>query len=290
MNLRGLGVALITPFTKEDKLDIHALEKIVSHLVDKGADYIVMLGTTAESVTLDIEEKIAIVETVKSVNKHRIPLVLGIGGNNTSHILDDFSNFDFTGIDAILSVCPYYNKPSQAGIIRHYETIANVSPKPVILYNVPSRTSVNMTSETTLKLAQHPNIIGMKEASGIMEQVMNIIKSKPDSFSIISGDDLLTLPFLSVGMDGVISVTANAYPAQYSSLIKAAFSNNYEEARQIHYKLQEMVYLMFCEGSPSGIKALMNLLGYCENKVRMPLCEVSEHTYLKISKAIAEMH
>jgi len=272
----GLGVAVITPFKHTFEVDYRALEKILHHLIDHGADYLVMLGTTGESVTLSEEEKQKILQLAIKVNNKRLPIVAGIGGNNTLQIAEYIKNFDFNGIDGVLSVSPYYNKPNQNGIYRHYEILSHVCPRPIIIYNVPGRTSSNITSETTLKLATNfTNIIGIKEASGNFEQIMQIIKNKPEGFLVISGDDLLTLPQLAIGIDGVISVIANAFPAEFSQMIHS-FAKDYKKSMKLHYQLEEYIRLIFLEGSPAGIKGLMKLMNFCEITVRPPLFDISE--------------
>jgi 4-hydroxy-tetrahydrodipicolinate synthase len=282
----GTGVAVITPFTSSEEIDDKALEQIINKLIYGGVEYLVMLGTTAESVTLSHEEKLKIIDIAKETIDGRVPMILGIGGNNTRELLDFIKETDFSGINAILSVSPFYNKPTQEGIIHHYSAIADASPVPVLLYNVPARTSSNINAETTLKLAAHKNIIGIKEASGNMEQCMRIIKDKPEDFLVISGDDNMTLPFLSIGMDGVISVIANAYPKEFSDMVRYGLKGNFEEARNIHYNLFNIVQLIFSEGNPGGVKALMEIKGLCKNVLRLPLYPISNSLYQKIKDSI----
>ena len=235
--LKGTGVALVTPFHKDGSIDFRSLEKVVSHVIKGQAEYLVVLGTTGESVTISKDEKAAILDLVCDVNNKRVPVVLGVGGNNTQEILNQFSFFDFAKVDAVLSVSPYYNKPSQRGIIQHFKLVAGTCPVPVILYNVPSRTGSNMTAETTLALANEvENVIGIKEASGNMEQVMQIISSKPKDFLVISGDDAITLPLMACGADGVISVVANAYPKAFSEMVRLCLANRFDKARALHYQ------------------------------------------------------
>ncbi|HYG15092.1 MAG TPA: 4-hydroxy-tetrahydrodipicolinate synthase, partial [Bacteroidia bacterium] len=257
---KGTGVAIVTPFKSNEEIDFAGLEKVTEHIINGKCEYIVVLGTTGESVTLTKDEKKQVAETIKRVNNGRVQLVIGIGGSNTHEVLDYISHFDFTGFDAVLSVCPYYNKPNQQGIINHYTAIADASPLPIILYNVPGRTGVNMTAATTLKLAQHENIIAMKEASGNFEQCMQIIKNKPEGFLVISGDDAITLPLIAAGMDGVISVIANAYPADFSEMVRLALAGNFEAARKLHYKLLDHSITIFADGSPGGIKEILNYM------------------------------
>lgn len=289
MKFKGLGVALITPFTSDNKIDLPALEKITDHLIENKADFIVLLGTTAETVNLSEDEKKVIIQTVRQVNNNRIPLIAGIGGYSTDHVISEIMDFDTEGISGILSVCPYYNKPNQEGIYHHYEAISAISPLPLIMYNVPSRTSVNMNAETTLRLARDfSNIVAIKEASGNFSQIMTIIKEKPENFTVISGDDLITLPLMSIGGEGVISVIGNAFPVEFSAMVHAALSNDYIKAREFHYELQEFIELIFSEGSPSGIKGLMSLMGFCNKKVRLPLWELSENVMNKLSILLKE--
>ena len=244
--LKGTGVALVTPFRKDGNVDFKSLEKLLNHVINGKVEYLVVLGTTGESVTLSINEKSAIIDFVKEINAGRLPIVLGLGGNNTQEILNQIADFDFDGIDAILSVSPYYNKPSQKGIYQHFKMIANQSPVPVILYNVPARTGSNITAETTLALANEvENIIGIKEASGSIEQCMRIIKDKPKGLLVISGDDVITLPLIACGADGVISVIANAYPKNFSEMVRQTLSGNYDEARSLHYSFMEIIPLLF---------------------------------------------
>lgn len=281
-NLKGTGVAIVTPFKSNEEIDFAGLEKVTEHIINGKCEYIVVLGTTGESVTLTKEEKQQVADTIKRVNNGRVPLVIGIGGSNTREVLDYIGHFDFTGFDAVLSVSPYYNKPNQQGIINHYTAIADASPLPIILYNVPGRTGSNMTAATTLKLAQHKNIIGMKEASGNFEQCMQIIKNKPEGFLVISGDDAITLPLIAAGMDGVISVIANAYPADFSEMVRMALAGNFEAARKLHYKLLDLSITIFADGSPGGIKELLNYMNICGTAVRPPLANVSAEVKTKL--------
>lgn len=284
--LRGTGVALLTPFKQSLEIDYDSLSRIIEHLISGGIDYLVILGTTGESVTLDDQEKEQLIAFVIEKVQGRTPLVLGAGGNNTLQLqkyLAGKKSYLQQHFAAILSVSPYYNKPNQNGIIRHYTMIADASPLPLILYNVPGRTGMNMSSETTLTLSNHTNIIGMKEASGNMEQCMEIMKDKPNDFLMISGDDSLTMPLIACGFDGVISVAAHAQPKEFSSMVKAALSGDFTAARSLHYSIYEMMTLIFKEGSPGGIKAILHGKGLCENVVRPPLFEVSDVLYKKLS-------
>jgi 4-hydroxy-tetrahydrodipicolinate synthase len=284
----GTGVAIVTPFRKDDSIDFKALADLVEHIITNEADYIVVLGTTGETPTLTKDEKKAVASfVVEAVNKRK-PVVLGLGGNSTQEMINKLSKIEFEGIDAILSVAPYYNKPSQKGIFMHYSSISSFSPVPVIVYNVPGRTGVNITTETTLRLAQevNGNIIGIKEASGNMGQIMSIIRNKPENFLVISGDDALTLPIISAGGVGVISVVANAFPRVFSDMVRLALKDKFKEAREVHYKLLEIIEYLFIEGSPSGIKAALSILGLAQNQVRLPLVPVSRSVYNKIAELI----
>ncbi len=288
--LMGTGVAIVTPFHRDSSIDFNSLENIINHVIENGVNYIVTLGTTGESVTLSKDEKNAVINFVVETVNSRVPLVVGVGGNNTQDVVNFIKNQTFEGIDAILSVCPYYNKPQPKGIIYHYKTIANASPVPVILYNVPGRTSCNIHPEITLQLAHDVNnIIGIKEASGNLEQIMTIIKGKPENFLVISGDDMLTLPILAIGGNGVISVVANAFPAEFSELVNLGRRGKVKKAARIHYKLMPVIDSLFADGNPAGIKAAMNILGLCENTLRLPLVKVNKGVYNQINANIQEM-
>ena len=279
----GTGVAIITPFRNDKSIDFKSLEKLIEYLITKGVNYLVVLGTTGESVTLSKDEKHAVVDfVIETVNK-RVPVVVGMSGNNTQEVINIISTFSFEGIDAILSVAPYYNKPSQEGIYQHFKAIASASPKPVILYNVPSRTGSNISEETTVRLAKNvKNIVAIKEASGNFSQLMQIIQNKPKDFDVISGDDAITLPLISIGGAGVISVVANAYPAQFSTMVDFALKGDFKKASEIHYRLFEMILALFEEGNPPGIKALLKIMNICANSVRLPLMPVSEKLFNKL--------
>lgn len=286
---KGTGVAIITPFRNYGTVDFTSLGNIIEHIISNGVNYIVVLGTTGEAATLSADEKVAVVDFVIDTVEKRVPIVVGIGGNNTQDVVDKIKETNFDGIDAILSVCPYYNKPQQKGIYMHYKTIATVSPVPIIMYNVPSRTSVNMTADTTLKLANEvENIIGIKEASGNLVQCMQIIKDKPKDFLLISGDDALTLPFLSIGGDGVISVIANAFPFEFSEMVQLALKGNCKKASENHYKLLDIIDTIFADGNPAGIKAAMEILGLASNNLRLPLVKVNKAVNLKLHTLIEE--
>ncbi len=267
----GTGVALATPFNDDYTIDYNGLEKLIDHTIKGGVDYLVALGTTGEVATLNATEKKQVLAACLKYNAGRVPVVYGIGGNNTQAVLDEIANTDFTGIDAILSVSPYYNKPSQAGIIAHYRAIADACPVPVILYNVPGRTMSNLSAETTLSLANHPNIIGIKEASGNLEQCMRIAAGKPQDFLLISGDDLMTKALYGIGGVGVISVLANALPETFHKLCHGTES----ESREAAFSLLEINDLMYKEGNPVGIKNLLCHLGICDDQVRLPMLRAS---------------
>ncbi len=274
---KGTGVAIVTPFLKDGNVDFKSLEKIVNHLIKGKVEYIVAMGTTGESVTLRKDEKAAVTKHIIKVSAGRVPIVLGIGGNNTAEVVHSLDSTDLAGITAILSVCPYYNRPNQEGLYQHFKAVAEASPLPVILYNVPGRTSCNLSDETTLRLAKDfNNIIGIKEASGNMIQIMNIIKNKPKNFLVISGDDQITLPIIACGGDGVISVVANAYPKDFSEMTRQALAGNFVEARKLHYKLISITNLLFADGSPAGVKAALEIMKLCSAYVRLPLVNINK--------------
>jgi 4-hydroxy-tetrahydrodipicolinate synthase len=281
--LTGTGVALVTPFTIDGQVDYKGLKRLLSHTA-KGVDYYVVMGTTGESVTTSKDEKKEILEFVKANNTKKLPIVYGVGGSNTQDVLDTLKQTNFEGVDAILSVSPYYNKPSQEGIYQHFKMIAGKSPVPVILYNVPGRTSSNMSAATTLRLADHKNIIGIKEASGNMEQCMKIAAEKPEDFMLISGDDMLTVPLYSIGSVGVISVLANAYPVHFKKMKEHAFAGKYAKASQELFKLLDINGPMYEESNPVGIKFVLSELGVCEHHVRLPLVGPSEGLKKKIQQ------
>lgn len=284
---KGTGVAIVTPFSKDNSIDYKSLGKLVDFIIKGGVEYIVVLGTTGESVTLSKEEKQSIItHVIENVNK-RVPIVLGVGGNNTQEIVNSLKKTaDFNHIDALLSVSPYYNKPNQRGIYQHYKAISEVSPLPIILYNVPGRTASNLSADTTLKLANDfKNIIAIKEASGNLEQCMKIIKYKPKDFSVISGDDMLTLPMIAAGADGVISVVANAFPKDFSEMTRQILAGNVKEAQKLHYKLTDIIEQLFADGNPAGIKAVLEMMKICTANVRLPLVKVNKAT----QNALTEM-
>jgi len=287
---RGTGVAIVTPFKEDRSVDYVSLENLIQHLIAGGIDYLVVNGTTGESVTLSRQEKLDVLAFAIKINNGRVPLVFGIGGNNTQDILDCFHTYDFTGVDAILSVSPFYNKPSQEGIYQHYKAIAAICPLPIILYNVPARTGSHMEAETVLRLANDfKNVIGVKEASGVIFNSMKIIKNKPEGFLVISGDDILNLPIIASGGDGIISVIANAFPKDYSEMVKAALTGNFKTAQQLHYKYFDMVHYMFVDGNPAGIKATLKILGICGDTLRLPLVKVTSSTYQALENLIKKI-
>jgi len=279
----GTGVAIVTPFRNDDSVDFKTLTKLVNFQIENNVNYIVVLGTTGESVTLSSDEKRAIIDTVIVAVEKRVPLVVGIGGNNTQDVINKIKSCNFKGIDAILSVSPYYNRPSQSGIYEHFKAIASSSPVPVIIYNVPGRTGSNLTSDTTLKLAvDFKNIVAIKEASGNLLQVMDIIKNKPKDFMVISGDDALAFPIVCLGGNGVISVIANAFPKEFSEMISLALDKKIQQARNIHYQLIDIINSLFVDGSPSGVKAALAIKKLANNHLRLPLVPVSQKTYDKL--------
>ncbi len=273
---KGTGIALITPFKSDKSVDVASLVKIVSHVIDNGADFLVALGTTSEAPTLSAGEKKLVVDTILKANADRLPVLLGMGGNNTEAVIDAIKAQDFTGISGILSVVPYYNKPNQRGMKAHFEAIADASPVPVVLYNVPGRVGVNLQAATCVELAKHPNIIAVKEASGNLQQIMEILRDKPADFDVLSGDDGITQPLMALGAQGVISVAANAYTKPFSQMMHAQKEGKTEEALRLHFAMLKMNQLIFADGNPSGIKCLMQHLGLCENVLRLPLVPVCE--------------
>lgn len=285
----GAGVALVTPFTAENKIDFNSLEKIIENQKKSGTDYLVALGTTAETPTLTATEKAELVRFVKD-KKGDLPLVVGMGGNDTRKIIKQMRKFDFDKVDGLLIVTPYYNKPNQEGMFRHYSAIAKECPVPIILYNVPSRTGVNMEAETVIRLAEESEkIVAVKEASGVLSQITRINKYTPDRFSVISGDDVLALPITSIGGKGVISVIANALPEKLSSMIHLALDGKYNEARELHFKMIDLFKLLFKEGNPGGVKALLHMQGVIQNELRSPLFRITDATYNEIKEAYSKL-
>jgi len=286
---RGLGVALVTPFRANGAIDYAGLEKLIEHQIAGGVDYVVTMGTTGESVTLTKAEKQELLAQTIGYVRNRVPVVLGLGGNNTAEVIESLNSFDMDGVDALLSVSPYYNKPTQEGIYQHYKAIAQASLRPIILYNVPGRTGSNMAAETTIRLAKDfKNIIAIKEASANLDQMGRILKHKPKDFMLISGDDALTLPIIALGGVGVISVVGNALPAEFSALVNAALKGDLETARREHLRLIEVIDLLFAEGNPGGIKNVLKVLGICGDTMRLPLVKISEATASKIYHALAD--
>jgi 4-hydroxy-tetrahydrodipicolinate synthase len=275
--LKGTGVALVTPFDRSEQIDFNALEKVIDFVIDGGVEYVITLGTTGETPVLSKDEKKDLINFTYDKVAGRVPVVVGIGGNDTNALIDDLESFPLEKSIAILSASPYYNKPSQEGIFQHYKKLASASPKPIILYNVPGRTGRNMTAATTIRLATEvENIAGMKEASGDMLQCMQILKDRPDDFLVVSGDDALALPQLACGMDGVISVAANAFPEQFSEMVRVGLAGDFQTAKKINDPLIEAYDLLFCENNPAGVKAFMHQLGLIENVVRLPVVPLSD--------------
>ncbi len=274
----GTGVALVTPFKKDFSVDTAALTRIVNYVIDGGVEYLVVLGTTAESATLNQEEKELVISTIVEANNGRLPLVLGVGGNNTLKVVEELKARDFSKFQAILSVSPYYNKPTQEGIYQHFKMVAEASPIPVIVYNVPGRTASNMLPETVLRLAKDfKNIIGIKEAAGDIVQAMKLIQGKPKDFLVISGDDMVTLPMVLAGGAGVISVIGEGYPKEFSQMVRLGLERKVDEAYALHYKLMDSIDMIFEQGNPGGIKEIFKSLGLSENTVRLPLVNVNEN-------------
>jgi len=286
--ITGTGVAIVTPFRKDGSVDFKSLEKLVNFLINNGVDYLVVLGTTGETPVLTKDEKQAIVNQVIEINNKRVPIVQGLGGNNTMELVNQLQNSSFEGVDALLSVTPYYNKPGQEGLYQHFKAIAQHSHLPIILYNVPGRTGINLTAETTLRLAKDfgKQIIGTKEASANMAQVMDILKDKPAGFKLISGDDALAFPLICMGGSGVISVVANAFPKEFSTMVRHILNGEIVDARKIHFKMLPVIDLVFAEGSPTGIKAFLDVLGIVPNYLRLPLVTASKELYKKIELTV----
>lgn len=286
-DLKGTGVAMVTPFNADGQVDFTALERLTEHLVKGGVEYLVVMGTTGESVTLSKDEKKKVLSAVLATNAGRLPVVLGVGGNDTAQVCEELISLDTNGLSAILSVSPAYNKPTQDGIYAHYRTVSEASPLPIILYNVPGRTGSNMTAATTLRLARDfENIIGVKEASGSVEQCIDILKRRPSDFLVISGDDNLTLALVACGADGVISVVGNAFPKAFSDLTRAALNNDYDTARSLQYRLFDIINMLFAEGNPGGVKCALKQLGICEEHMRLPLVPVSDTLRQKLTEHV----
>lgn len=291
LQLKGLGVALVTPFKSDKTVDFEALQRMVEYVISGNADYIVVLGTTGETPVLFAEEKDQIKKTIIEKTAGRVPLILGVGGNNTQAIVNELKSSDFTGFSAILSVVPMYNKPSQEGLYQHFKAIAEASPLPVVLYNVPGRTGVNMTAATTLALARDcENIIGIKEASGNFAQIEEIIKNKPEKFEVISGDDSITYPLMTLGAVGVISVIGNAFPMEFGRMVRLCLQGNFQEALPIHWRFNELFNLLFVDGNPAGVKCTLSALGLIENELRLPLVPTRMSTNERIHKLLEQLY
>lgn len=284
--LYGLGTALTTPFTDDNRIDFDGLRKHLDFLVKEGLDYFVVNGTTGESATLSAFEKAEILEFVKTYNQNKRPIVYGIGGNNTQAVLDTISNTDFNGVKAILSVCPYYNKPSQRGILLHFKAIADASPVPVILYNVPGRTVISMSVETIAELAKHPNIIGLKDASSSIEKAIDLSRTLPEDFLLLSGDDNLFTAQASLGYKGVISVIGNGFPKEFYELVKSALSGDFDNAKRLQGKFLDFDHLLYVESNPVGIKCVLDIKGIYDGRVRLPLAKASDELYEKMEKSM----
>lgn len=283
INLRGMGVALITPFKEDESVDYEALARLVDYQLQNGTDYLVVLGTTGETPTLTNDEQKKVINLVIDKVRGRIPIVLGVGGNCTRAIVEKLKQDNFEGIDAILSVVPYYNKPSQEGIYQHYKAIAEATKLPIVLYNVPGRTGVNMTAQTTLRIANDfANVVAIKEASGNITQMDDIIKNKPARFNVISGDDGITFPLITLGAVGVISVIGNAFPREFSRMVRLGLAGDYQSALAIHHGFTELFELLFVDGNPAGVKSMLNAMGFIENKLRLPLVPTRITTFEKI--------
>ena len=284
---KGLGIALVTPFKSDGSVDYESLTRLVEYQLDNGADFLCILATTGETPCLTADEKKKIKELVISLAKGRVPILMGCGGNNTAAVIEELKTSDWHGIDGVLSVCPYYNKPSQEGLYQHFKSIAAATKLPVVLYNVPGRTGVNLKAETTVRLAKDcPNIVAIKEASGSLEQVDEIIKNKPDSFDVISGDDALTFPMIACGAAGVISVIGNALPKEFSRMIRLEMKGEIDAARKIHHRFTDLFNLLFVDGNPAGVKAMLHEMGMIENVLRLPLVPTRLTTMQRISDCL----
>ena len=287
---RGLGIALVTPFKQNGEIDYDALERLIEYQIENGADFFTILATTGESPCLSAEEKNELTKTIVKIVGGRVPILKYCGGNYTASVVEEIRQTDWKGIDGILSICPYYNKPSQEGLYQHFKAIAEVSPLPIVLYNVPGRTGVNMKAETTVRIAtDFPNVVAIKEAAGSLEQVDEIIKNKPKHFEVISGDDALTFPMIASGAAGVISVIGNALPKEFSRMIRLEFNGEYDAARIIHHQFTELYKLLFVDGNPAGCKALLNDMGMIENVLRLPLVPTRIETKQKMNDILKKM-
>jgi 4-hydroxy-tetrahydrodipicolinate synthase len=286
----GTGVAIVTPFNQDGCIDWSSFEKVINHIINGKCEYIVVLGTTGESATVHGKEKQEVFSFVNKINAGRVPVVAGIGGNDTNEVIEGFKTFDLTGYDAILSVAPYYSKPNQEGLFQHYKALDRATPLPIIMYNVPSRTGMNVTGETQVRIAREcKNIFATKEASGDFAQINYIIKNKPADFMVISGDDPITLPMIAAGAEGLISVVANAYPKDYSEMVRLCLAGKFAEAQKLHFKYTDIIASMFTEGSPSGVKAYLSEMGLCQNTFRLPVCKVSDKHLAKIKELMKEI-
>jgi len=289
-SLIGTGVALVTPFKKDFSVDTEALTKITNHVIEGGVEYLVILGTTAESATLNTEEKEVVIQTIVAANKGRVPMVLGVGGNNTAKVVEELKTRDLSQFTAILSVSPYYNKPTQEGIYQHFKAVSEASPIPIIVYNVPGRTSSNMLPATVIRLANDfKNIIGIKEAAGDIAQAMKLIQTKPEGFLVISGDDMITLPMVLAGGAGVISVIGEGFPKEFSEMVRLGLNKKVDEAYKLHYKLADSIDMIFEQGNPAGIKEVFKHLGLSENTVRLPLVNVDENLSVRLANFIKNL-
>ncbi len=288
---KGTGVALVTPFLADNSIDFESYKKIINYQIDGGVNYLLVLGSTGEALTISEEEQKELIAFAVKVINGRVPIMLGLSNNDTNALVKRIQRTDFTGIDSVLSACPAYNKPSQQGIFEHFKAIAEVCPIPIFAYNVPSRTAKNIEVETIVKIAKEiPSIVGVKEASGDAEQIMKIIKQKPNDFLVLSGDDIMAVPFIALGCDGLVSVIANAFPKETSDMVKFALNDEFVKAKELHYRLQDMIELIFAEGNPSGIKAVLNLKALCGKNPRLPLTEVSDKLTMQIEQEILEIN
>ena len=283
---KGLGVAMVTPFNADGSIDYLGLERLTNHLVDGGVNYLVVMGTTGENPTINNEEQQAILQKVKEANARRLPIVFGIGGNSTAAVVERLKSENLEGVDGILSVSPYYNKPSQEGIYQHYKAVSDATPLPVIMYNVPGRTGSLVVAETTLRIAQLPNIMCTKEASGSLDICMDVIRGAPEDFGVISGDDNYTMPYIAAGMQGVISVLGNAYPKEFSQMVNYALDGDFKNAKHLHYKLLPLMKAIFMDGNPGGVKYALNKLGICQNEFRLPVVPVNKTTEKSLDGAM----
>lgn len=287
---RGTGVAIVTPFSQDGSIDWASFEKVVNHIIDGKCEYLVVLGTTGESATIHGKEKQEVFSFVNKINAGRVALIGGIGGNDTHEVIEGFHNFDLKGYDAILSVAPYYNKPNQEGLFQHFKALDAETPLPIMMYNVPSRTGMNVSGETQVRIANEcKNVFATKEASGDFAQINYIIKNKPADFMVVSGDDPITLQMIAAGAEGLVSVVANAYPRDYSDMVRLCLEGKFEEAQKLHYKYTEIIASMFAEGSPSGVKAYLSEMGLCQNYFRLPVWQVSEKHHSKIKELMKKV-